>query len=38
MARGILGNISKTRGLHGNFGDCGLITKKPRGFFVKFPG
>jgi hypothetical protein len=38
VARGIFGNISKTRGLHGNFGDCGLITKKPRGLFPKFLG
>jgi hypothetical protein len=29
VARGIFGNISKTKGLLGNFGDCGLITKKP---------
>jgi hypothetical protein len=38
VPRGIFGNILKTRGLHGNFGDYGLITKKPRGLFAKFAG
>jgi hypothetical protein len=38
VARGFFGNISKTRGLLGNFGDCGLIIKKPRGLFAKFSG
>jgi hypothetical protein len=38
VARGIFGNILKTRGLHGNFGDYSLITKKPRGPFAKFSG
>jgi hypothetical protein len=28
----------KTMCLLGNFGDCGLITKKPRRLFAKFPG
>jgi hypothetical protein len=34
VARGIFGNISKTRDLLGNFGDYGLITMKPRGLFA----
>jgi hypothetical protein len=38
VARGIFGNISKTRGLHGSFADCGFISKKLRGLFAKFPG
>jgi hypothetical protein len=28
----------KIRGLHGNFGDYDLITKKTRGPFAKFSG
>jgi hypothetical protein len=28
----------KTRGLLEIFGDCGLITKKPRGLFAQFTG
>jgi hypothetical protein len=35
-ARGIFGNILKTRGLLGNFEDYGLIIKNPRGLFAKF--
>jgi hypothetical protein len=38
VARGIFGNISKTRGLLGIFVDCSLITKKPRGLFANFLG
>jgi hypothetical protein len=36
--RDIFGNILKTRGLLGSFGDCGLITKKLRGLFANFLG
>jgi hypothetical protein len=38
VARGIFGNISKTRGLLRIFVYCGLITKIPRGLFANFPG
>jgi hypothetical protein len=36
VARGIFGNISKTRGLLRILVDCGLITKKSGGFFAKW--
>jgi hypothetical protein len=38
VARGIFGNISKTRGLLRIFVDYGLITKKLRGLFANFLG
>jgi hypothetical protein len=38
VARGIFGNISKTRGLLRIFVDYGLITKKPRWFFAMWRG
>jgi hypothetical protein len=38
VARGIFGNISKTRGHLKIFVDCGLITKKSRGLFANFLG
>jgi hypothetical protein len=38
VARGIFGNISKTRGLLKNFVDCGLILDKNRGLFAKWHG
>jgi hypothetical protein len=38
VARGIFGNISKTRGLLRILVDCGLITKKPKGLFANFLG
>jgi hypothetical protein len=38
VARGIFGNISKTRGFLRIFVDCGLIRKKPRGLFANFLG
>jgi hypothetical protein len=36
VARGIFGNISKTRGLLRIFVDCGLILDKNRGLFAKW--
>jgi hypothetical protein len=38
VARGIFGNISKTRGLLRIFVDCGLILDKNRGLFAKWHG
>jgi hypothetical protein len=38
VARGIFGNILKTRGLLRIFMDCGLIINKPRGLFANFLG
>jgi hypothetical protein len=38
VARGIFGNILKTRGLLGIFVDCDLITEKTRGLFANFSG
>jgi hypothetical protein len=38
VARGIFGNILKTRGLLRIFVDYRLITKKLRGFFAKWRG
>jgi hypothetical protein len=38
VARGIFGNILKTRVVVGNFGVCGLICGKCRGLFIKLAG
>jgi hypothetical protein len=38
VARGIFGNIPKSRGLLGNFGDYNLICGKCRGLFAKSAG
>jgi hypothetical protein len=38
VARGIFGNISKTRGLLGIFVDSGLILEKNMGLFAKWHG
>jgi hypothetical protein len=38
VARGIFGNVSKTRGLLRIFVDCGLILDKNWGLFAKWHG
>jgi hypothetical protein len=38
VARAIFGNIFENQGSSWKFGDCSLITKKPRGLYAKFPG